>query len=513
MTKKDLDIGFYFTGSLLILMNVTCTSMYFSYNSPQLLSDQLTSQFQNTSLEISYLYTIFSVPNFIGSPLGGYIISRFGVKISSLFFNLLIFISSVIIFMGIHYQLFWMIIIGRGVYGLGAENIIVSQSAIAEKWFTGRFLSFANGLNSFFNQISASIQDFLVPALFTNQRNLEAPFFLIGLISFMSFLVSVTFFYLDTYVETKKNPQILNRDVSSLNIKTHNINDSSNIIESEISLLTTNTKQSNEINSDIDPDNLKEFREFLRNRIDKKLVFNFYHVKYLGILYWLLCVIFVIISQLYFQSINFLTPFLQKRFGYPYEEATNMVMLQQIVSAFSIPLLSSVVVVVGYKGFFLIASSLTGLICFLLFYFLPARPNFMVMIAVVMIGLQYSLYCCVIWSSMTLSVPKEATGIALSLVVTFQNILMTILPVVFGYINQDGKIASYQDSILLFIIIALISLVLCSITTVYDIFNGGVLQKSENDKSVLDMRSKRSEDWKRKVYWKQFNKMKKNKSE
>lgn len=521
MAEKKRTMGFGYLMSLLPLMNMTCMGVYFSYNSPQLMADQLTSRFENTSLEISYLFTIYSVPNFIGAPLGGYILSRFGVRVGSFIFNLLIFLSSVIIFMGVRYDMFWMIILGRGVYGLGAESIIITQSTIAEKWFTGRFLSFAIGLNSFFNQSTASIQDLFLPIYFTSQRDLDSPFFVIGVISFVSFMVSVVFFFMDNFAEEKmKSIKNYNKihQIKALSSSKDTEENSLDLNKLDSSMLSTKNSHEKKQPSENDNDNSfydedtesvansEIFQSFLSGKEEVEPVFTFSHIRHLGIMFWLLSLIFVTISQVYYQSINFLTPFLQNRFGYEYEMATRLVMFQQIFAAFAIPILSSIVVVIGMKGFFLIASSLIGLSSFVIFYFMPAEPHMLVVAGVIMLGLQFSLYSCVIWSSLALSVPKQATGIALALATTLQNILMTTMPVLFGYINRDQEVESYQKSILIFITLASAALILSVFTTIYDICHDGILYKSENKKEVLDLRERRSTEWRTSVFIGQFQK-------
>lgn len=41
-----------------------------------------------------------------------------------------------------------LMIVARGLYGVGAESLVVAQASMAERWFTGKFLSLAIGLNN-----------------------------------------------------------------------------------------------------------------------------------------------------------------------------------------------------------------------------------------------------------------------------------------------------------------------------------------------------------------------------
>lgn len=43
---------------------------------------------------------------------------------------------------------FILIIVGRALYGIGGETLMVCQASIAERWFTGKFLTLAIGLGN-----------------------------------------------------------------------------------------------------------------------------------------------------------------------------------------------------------------------------------------------------------------------------------------------------------------------------------------------------------------------------
>lgn len=98
----------------------------YTYDSPQLFADSLMSYFNITTVEIGYLYTIYSAPNFVAAPLGGLMLSYIGLAWGSLILNVTIFISTVMCFLSISTQNYWLMLAGRGVFGLGAESIIVA---------------------------------------------------------------------------------------------------------------------------------------------------------------------------------------------------------------------------------------------------------------------------------------------------------------------------------------------------------------------------------------------------
>lgn len=65
----------------------------------------------------------------------------------------------------------------------------------------------------------------------------------------------------------------------------------------------------------------------------------------------------------------------------------------------------------------------------------------------------------------------------------------------FGYLNKEDTVRAYQNSLILLLVLAGISLVASVTVTIFDIFTGGTLHKSENDVTVLEIRERRSQVW------------------
>lgn len=98
---------------------------------------------------------------------------------------------------------------------------------------------------------------------------------------------------------------------------------------------------------------------------------------------------------------------------------------------------------------------------------------------------------------MTLVVPQQGTNVALGLATTIQNVLMTVLPIYFGSVNEDRTIDAYNKSLFSLRILGLGGLVSATIVTIVDLKTGMRLNLPENDKRVLDAKSKSSEKFRR----------------
>jgi MFS family permease len=117
---------------------------YYIYDAISPLADVLVKQLNFTDSDIGLLQGIYSVPNIFMVLIGGFIIDRLGTKKSTLIFAVLCLLGAVIT--ASSSTLFFMAT-GRLVFGLGAESLIVAVTTAIAKWFKGKELSFAFGIN------------------------------------------------------------------------------------------------------------------------------------------------------------------------------------------------------------------------------------------------------------------------------------------------------------------------------------------------------------------------------
>jgi MFS family permease len=134
-----------FRWAVLLFISMAMFGNYYVYDSISPLADLLKSQLGFSDSNLGLLNAIYSFPNIIMVLIGGIIIDRIGAKRASLLFSSLCLIGSAITtFSGGDLAL---MASGRLVFGLGAESLIVTITTIIAKWFKGKELSFAFGLN------------------------------------------------------------------------------------------------------------------------------------------------------------------------------------------------------------------------------------------------------------------------------------------------------------------------------------------------------------------------------
>lgn len=133
-----------FRWTVLVFISLAMFGNYYIYDCVSPLADLLAQQLKFTDANIGLLQAIYSIPNVFMVLIGGFIIDRIGTKKSSFIFSMLCMAGALITAVGGNLTF---MAIGRLVFGLGAESLIVAITTIIARWFKGKELSFAFGLN------------------------------------------------------------------------------------------------------------------------------------------------------------------------------------------------------------------------------------------------------------------------------------------------------------------------------------------------------------------------------
>lgn len=129
---------------VLFFISMAMFGNYYIYDSISPLADLLKSQLGFSDGNIGLLNAIYSFPNIIMVLLGGILIDKIGTRRSVFIFTVLVMIGSIVT--ALKGNIFVMAI-GRFIFGVGAESMIVAITTIIARWFKGKELSFAFGLN------------------------------------------------------------------------------------------------------------------------------------------------------------------------------------------------------------------------------------------------------------------------------------------------------------------------------------------------------------------------------
>ncbi len=141
---KRPEPTFLFRWGVLLFISLAMFGNYYIYDSISPLADLLKTQLNFSDSNIGLLNAIYSLPNILMVLVGGIIIDRIGTRKSVFIFTILIMLGSVVTAV---YGNIYTMAAGRLLFGLGAESMIVAITTIIARWFKGKELSFAFGLN------------------------------------------------------------------------------------------------------------------------------------------------------------------------------------------------------------------------------------------------------------------------------------------------------------------------------------------------------------------------------
>jgi MFS family permease len=129
---------------VLIFVSLAMFGNYYVYDCIAPVADLLAKQLGFSDSNIGLLQAIYSIPNVFMVLIGGYIVDRIGTRRAIFIFGTICFIGSVVTVLSGKLSV---MATGRLIFGLGAESLIVAVTTAVAKWFRGKELSFAFGIN------------------------------------------------------------------------------------------------------------------------------------------------------------------------------------------------------------------------------------------------------------------------------------------------------------------------------------------------------------------------------
>ena len=129
---------------VLFFVSLAMFGNYYVYDSIAPLADILRNDLGFTATQVGMLNAIYSAPNIVMVLIGGVLVDRFGTRRATLVFTAICLAGATLTAIS---STFPIMALGRLVFGLGAESMIVAVTAALSLWFKGRQLGFAFGLN------------------------------------------------------------------------------------------------------------------------------------------------------------------------------------------------------------------------------------------------------------------------------------------------------------------------------------------------------------------------------
>ena len=129
---------------VLVFISLAMFGNYYVYDCISPMADVLKARLGFSDANIGLLQAIYSIPNIVMVLIGGLIIDRIGTRRATLAFGVTCLLGAVVTSLSGSLAV---MAAGRLIFGLGAESLIVAVTTAIAKWFKGKELSFAFGIN------------------------------------------------------------------------------------------------------------------------------------------------------------------------------------------------------------------------------------------------------------------------------------------------------------------------------------------------------------------------------
>ena len=156
---------------VLIVISVAMFGNYYVYDSIAPIADILKSELGFTDANYGMLFSAYSLAAVIVLLLGGVIIDRYGTVKSTIVFGAICTFAAILM---VTTSNFWVMVAARFLLGLGSEPLIVAITCALAKWFKGRELGFAFGINLTIARLGSFSADWMptwVPSAFASWRS------------------------------------------------------------------------------------------------------------------------------------------------------------------------------------------------------------------------------------------------------------------------------------------------------------------------------------------------------
>lgn len=130
--------------TVLLFVSLAMFGNYYPYDAVAPVADLLSTQLGFSDEQIGSLYSIYSVAAVLVLLAGGYIIDKYGTRRSLVLFSVICLIAAATTAAAADIRV---MLAGRFLLGVGSEPLIVGVTTALAKWFKGKELGFAFGLN------------------------------------------------------------------------------------------------------------------------------------------------------------------------------------------------------------------------------------------------------------------------------------------------------------------------------------------------------------------------------
>lgn len=369
----------------LIFMCLLGFGSYFCYDNPGALQTIFKRDLDLTSTQFTLIYSIYSWPNVILCFLGGFLIDRvFGIRLGTIVYMLILLVGQLIFASGGILQTFWLMIVGRFIFGIGAESLAVAQNSYAVLWFKGKELNMVFGLQLSVARFGSTVNFWVMQPLYDYvskfydaHRVLGVVLLLATLTCVMSLLCALILGWMD-----KRAERILQRNSNPTG---------------EIPKLT----------------DIFTFKP------------PFWMVSVICVAYYVAIFPFIALGQKFFMD----------RFHYTEAEANNVDSLVYLIAAVSSPIFGMFIDFFGRNVTWVLTATITTIGAHALLTFTELTPY----VGMSIMGLSYSMLAASLWPLVALIIPEYQLGTAYGFCQSVQNLGLAVISILAGLIVDKSN--------------------------------------------------------------------------
>jgi MFS family permease len=374
---------------VLVFVSLAMFGNYYVYDSMGPVFDLLKSQLAFTDQQLGGLYTVYSIAAVLVLLLGGYLIDRWGTRRSIMLFAAVCLGAAVLTAVSSEYSV---MLAGRFFLGLGAEPLIVAVTTALAKWFRGKELSFAFGLNLTISRLGSASADWSTAWARPLYANWQDPLWLASAVAGVSVAGALLYWFMEKRADGRYQ--------------------------------------------------LGQQQE--TEKLERKGLYSFSRS------YWYIVALCVVFYSTVFPFRAFAIKYFQEAHGLARESAGMLSSLLPVAAMIATPLFGLLVDRIGKRSFFMAVGSMILLPLFLIVTYAPPGPSIMVdlpgleaaaipltlLVVMLLLGLAFSMIPAVMWPSVAYIVEQRRLGTGYALMTLCQQVGMAFVPWFIGFLND-----------------------------------------------------------------------------
>jgi MFS family permease len=179
--------------AILAFASLMTFGSYFAYDSVGAIETTLIEVFRTDRAAIGSMYSMYSIAAFFAVLFGGVLTDRIGTRRASMLFSGLVVLGAAAVAAAPNLTALYA---GRILFGIGSESLIVAQSAMLARWFTGKELALAFGITLTVGRLG-TLFTFNTEALLADRMGFRAALWIAAGLCVLSLLANWVYTWMD----------------------------------------------------------------------------------------------------------------------------------------------------------------------------------------------------------------------------------------------------------------------------------------------------------------------------